>query len=180
MGKTRQRKPRIPGQMKRFSQGYISTGKGPNPIVLAEYKERALTIGIDQYLWSRQIDGQWQIERFDPDRVKRDYDVNGGKNSIYLSPDDPRRLALEKRKALLEGQDPLRFIVLRRGKYIITYLFSNSQGNDVFLFQEDHKGQVFRRSIPYPNVKRAKQVLETNRVRWGEEVSFDVPKAQAG
>jgi hypothetical protein len=152
MGKGR-KKAMKRSYLKRFSAGYINTGRSINKIGMESlYGGSVLPLNSDPFL-----------------RVVFGADSNKGGPS--------REEALELRKKILEGTDPryrdkpLLAKVSETAKFIVTIGYVDMVSMHCYLYRTDKRTNVVMKSVSYGSKARAIQALKLDKVLWLEQVS---------
>lgn len=147
--------------LKRFSQAAISTGKSVNPVIAAEYHDRAKSLRLKDW---EDHGSPFVKERVDANEVERTIALNKVNAILSQVRNDQKRTI---------------FLINRKrpdGSPIVRVRLVKDEDNTVFLIHEDFRTREFKKSIPYPDRETATDRLNTRRVQWVS--SFVVPSSQ--
>lgn len=156
MGHRRRTKRIKRAHMKMYSAGYINVGKGPNPIVLAEYKARARN--VDDLIW--------KMFNF-PGQFPNHPSTNGRLNA-------PRAAVLRKIEELTNKAPIEKYVLLEATKFTRTFLILNSEC--CFLIRKDTLKQLLVRSVHYNSRENAIYAFKHKCVTWVQKTSFIPPE----
>lgn len=160
MSRTRKRKNGIKrSHLKRFSGEMVNTGRGPNPIVLAEYNERAKSIGFDEerHVRMNRMFG-FEINQEEMTSQQRD-------DCIRKSQANPDLVVKPWAGVRHHGFDQYRFISLHNDHYPTGLKMGVSGKYSVFV--ETYPGGS-RRSIVYSSTDLAKAAFIRGNIGWAE------------